>query len=131
MTTRYTLTVGALYGLLAISLGAFGAHGLKAYVGSDLFTIWNTGAHYLALDALALLAVGSLSVQRPRLPLLGLAAWAFGLGGLVFSGSLFVLVLTGVRAWGAVTPFGGGLLIAGWLVLAVAAWRGFGREERT
>jgi uncharacterized membrane protein YgdD (TMEM256/DUF423 family) len=131
MTTRFTLTVGALYGLLAVSLGAFGAHGLKAYVGPDLITIWNTGAHYLVLDALALLAVGSLSAQRPQLPLLGLAAWAFGLGGLVFSGSLFLLVLTGVRAWRAVTPFGGGLLIAGWLVLAVAAWRGFGPEERT
>jgi uncharacterized membrane protein YgdD (TMEM256/DUF423 family) len=131
MTTRYTLTVGALYGALAVSLGAFGAHSLKASVGPGLIAIWYTGAHYLALDALALLAVGSLSAQRPRLPLLGLAAWAFGLGGLVFSGSLFVLVLTGVRAWEAVIPFGGGMLIAGWLVLAVAAWRGFGHEERT
>jgi uncharacterized membrane protein YgdD (TMEM256/DUF423 family) len=131
MSQSTAIRIAAVLGALAVGLGAFGAHGLKAYVGPDLFTIWTTGAHYLALDALALLAVGSLLAQRPQLPLLGLAAWAFGLGGLVFSGSLFVLVLTGVRAWGAVTPFGGGLLIAGWLVLAVAAWRGFGREERT
>lgn len=129
MTTRLTLTLGAVYGLLAVSLGAFGAHGLRAHVTPEYLAVWNTGAHYLALHALALLAVGSLSLQRPNRRLLALAAWCFILGVLVFSGSLFVLVLSGVRAWGAVTPFGGSLLIIGWLVLAIAVWRGFGPES--
>jgi uncharacterized membrane protein YgdD (TMEM256/DUF423 family) len=128
MSTRLTLTLGAVYGLLAVSLGAFGAHGLRARVTPDYLAIWNTGAHYLALHALVLLAVGSLSLQRPHRRLLALAGWCFILGALVFSGSLFVLVLSGVRAWGAVTPFGGSLLIVGWLVLAIAVWRGFGPE---
>ncbi|MEA3278753.1 MAG: DUF423 domain-containing protein [Pseudomonadota bacterium] len=127
--TRLILSVGAVFGLVAVGLGAFGAHGLKDRVAVELLTTWATAADYLALHALALLALGSLSAQRPDSKLLVLAAWCFIVGGLVFSGSLFVLVLTDVRAWGAVTPIGGTLLIAGWAVLAAAVWRAFPPER--
>jgi len=122
--TRVWLTLGAVYGLLAVSLGAFGAHGLRGRVADELLVTWGTGADYLALHALALLACGLLTLHVPGSRLIWAAAWCFALGSLVFSGSLFVLVLSGVRALGAVTPFGGVLLIAGWALLALGSWRG-------
>lgn len=124
--TRFTLTLGAVYGLLAVALGAFGAHGLAARVPAERLVTWATGADYLGLHALALLAVGALLALRPGDRLLALAAACLAAGALVFSGSLFVLVLTGIRWWGAVTPFGGLTLIVGWAALAVGAWRAFG-----
>lgn len=124
--TRLTLTLGAIYGLLAVALGAFGAHGLTGRVSAERLVTWATGADYLGLHALALLAVGALLALRPGDRLLALAAGCLAAGALVFSGSLFVLVLTGMRWWGAVTPFGGLTLILGWLLLAVGAWRAFG-----
>lgn len=123
--TRLSLSVGAVFGLVAVGLGAFGAHGLKDRVAAELLDTWTTAADYLALHALALLALGLLSAQRPDSKLLPLAALCFMVGALVFSGSLFVLVLTDMRAWGAVTPVGGTLLIAGWTVLAIAVWRAY------
>jgi uncharacterized membrane protein YgdD (TMEM256/DUF423 family) len=129
VTARLSLTLGAVYGLLTVTLGAFGAHGLQSHVDPHLMDTWSTATHYLGLHAVALLALGGLSAQWPRIRLLVLAAWCFILGALVFSGSLFVLVLTGVRAWGAVTPFGGAVLIVGWALLAIAVWRGFGADR--
>jgi uncharacterized membrane protein YgdD (TMEM256/DUF423 family) len=123
--TRLTLTTGALFGLLAVVLGAFGAHGLEAQVAPQLLVVWATASDYLALHALALLALGSLSERRPDSRLLAASAWCLILGTLIFSGSLYARVLTDVRAWGAVTPFGGALLIAGWSVLAFGLWRAF------
>jgi uncharacterized membrane protein YgdD (TMEM256/DUF423 family) len=123
--SRLALTVGALYGMLAVSLGAFGAHGLADRVPSERLVTWATGAEYLGLHALALLACGLMLALRPGARMLAAAAWAIGLGTLVFSGSLFVLVLSGVRWWGAVTPFGGVALILGWALLAAGAWRAF------
>jgi uncharacterized membrane protein YgdD (TMEM256/DUF423 family) len=126
--SRLALTVGALYGMFAVSLGAFGAHGLADRVPPERLVTWATGAEYLGLHALALLACGLMLALRPGARLLAAAAWAIGLGTLVFSGSLFVLVLSGVRWWGAVTPFGGVALILGWALLAAGAWRAFGRQ---
>ena len=123
--TRLTLTIGALFGMLAVMLGAFGAHGLKARVSAELLTTWATASDYLALHALVLLALGSLWAQRPGSRLLATSAGCFILGSLVFSGSLYIRVLSDVRAWGAVTPFGGTFLILGWALLAVGLWRAF------
>jgi len=123
--TRLTLALGALYGLLAVALGAFGAHGLADRVAAERLVTWGTGADYLGLHALALLAVGALLALRPGSRLLALAAACFALGTLVFSGSLFALVLTGERWWGAITPLGGLTLIAAWALLALGAWRAF------
>jgi uncharacterized membrane protein YgdD (TMEM256/DUF423 family) len=120
---RLWLTLGAIFGLLTVSLGAFGAHGLRARVAADLLVTWGTAADYLGLHAFALLTCGLLLLHRPGSGLVGAAAWCFAIGGLVFSGSLFALVLTGVRGLGAITPFGGTLLIVGWGLLAAGAWR--------
>lgn len=124
--TRLILTTGAVYGLLAVALGAFGAHGLQHRVAPELLVTWATASDYLAMHALALLAIGSLSTQsaqRETSKLVVFAAWCFVAGAAIFSGSLFLRVVTDVRAWGAVTPIGGTVLIAGWATLAIGLWR--------
>lgn len=123
--TRLILTIGALFGMFAVMLGAFGAHGLKAQVGVELLATWATASDYLALHALALLALGALSAQRPASRLLLLSSWCFVLGSFVFSGSLYTRVLTDASVWGAITPFGGTVLIVGWALLAIGLWRAF------
>jgi uncharacterized membrane protein YgdD (TMEM256/DUF423 family) len=120
---RIWLSLGAFYGLLTVTLGAFGAHGLRGQVTDELLVTWGTGADYLGMHALALLACGLLALQAPGSRLIAAAGWAFALGSLLFSGSLFALVLSGVRGLGAITPFGGMLLILGWGLLALGAWR--------
>jgi len=120
---RIWLTLGAAYGLLTVTLGAFGAHGLRGRVADDLLVTWGTGADYLGMHALALLTCGLLALHFPGSRLIGAASWCFVVGSLLFSGSLFALVLSGVRGLGAVTPFGGALLIAGWALLGLGAWR--------
>ncbi len=120
---RIWLTLGAIFGLLTVTLGAFGAHGLRGRVADDLLVTWGTGADYLGIHALALLACGLLALQVPGSRLIGAAGACFLMGSLLFSGSLFALVLTGVRGLGAITPFGGALLILGWGLLALGAWR--------
>ncbi|HJQ98511.1 MAG TPA: DUF423 domain-containing protein [Candidatus Polarisedimenticolaceae bacterium] len=115
--------IGAIAGASGVVLGAFGAHSLKARVGPDLLEVWETAARYQILHALALLATAWASERWPGGASTA-AGWLFLLGIVVFSGSLYALVLSGVRAWGAVTPVGGLCLIAGWLALALAAWRG-------
>ena len=117
------LTLGAIYGLLSVSLGAFGAHGLRGRVAEPMLVTGATGADYLGMHALALLACGLIALHLPGSRLIGAAGWLFVIGTILFSGSLFALVLTGVRGLGAVTPFGGTLLIAGWALLALGAWR--------
>jgi uncharacterized membrane protein YgdD (TMEM256/DUF423 family) len=121
------LLVGALNGFLAVAAGAFGAHALKARLGPDLLAIFETGARYHMYHALALVAVGLLSALRApaALPtgLLNGAGWAFLVGLLLFSGSLYALALTGVRGLGAITPLGGLGFLTGWALLALAALR--------
>jgi uncharacterized membrane protein YgdD (TMEM256/DUF423 family) len=121
---RWWIGLGAIFGLLTVSLGAFGAHGLRGRVASELLATWGTAADYLGLHALALLTCGLLVLHAPGSRLIAAAAWCFVLGSLLFSGSLFALVLTGLPGLGAITPFGGTLLIAGWALLALGAWRG-------
>jgi uncharacterized membrane protein YgdD (TMEM256/DUF423 family) len=120
---RLWLVLGAVFGLLTVTLGAFGAHGLRGRVADDLLVTWGTGADYLGMHALALLACGLFALHIPGSRLIGAAAWCLVLGSLFFSGSLFALVLTGVRGLGAITPVGGTLLILGWGLLAAGAWR--------
>lgn len=111
---------GAAYGFAAVALGAFGAHALKARLAADLLATWRTAADYHLVHALALVMVGVLALQRQHLALT-IAGAAFALGVLLFSGSLYALALSGVRAWGAVTPVGGVLLLCGWAALLWAA----------
>lgn len=119
--SRLFLVAGALYGLLGVGLGAFGAHALRARLPADLLAVWKTGVEYQMYHALALLAVGMLLRQTATSGLLAGAGICFGAGVILFSGSLYALSLSGVRALGAVTPFGGLLFLAGWgLLLAFA-----------
>jgi uncharacterized membrane protein YgdD (TMEM256/DUF423 family) len=122
-TNRLYVTLGALNGLLAVLLGAMGAHLLKGRIPAELMVTFETGAHYHGLHALALVAVG-LSLVVWDSWWLRAAGVAFGAGMLVFSGSLYLLAVTGERWLGAVTPFGGTALVLGWLALAAGAWRG-------
>jgi uncharacterized membrane protein YgdD (TMEM256/DUF423 family) len=117
---RMFAAIGAVSGFLAVAAGAFGAHALRARLTPDLLAVFETGARYQMYHALALLAV-ALLVGRWQAPQAVWAGWLFIAGTLVFSGSLYVLALTGSRWWGAVTPVGGVAFLAGWLLLAWAA----------
>jgi len=117
---RLFLAAGALSGAVAVAAGAFGAHALRGRLAPDLLAVYQTGAHYQAIHALALLACGLLVTRAPGL--LGAAAgWLFLAGTVLFSGSLYALALSGARVLGAVTPFGGAAFIGGWLALAASA----------
>jgi len=117
------LALGALSAAVAVALGAFGAHALRARLSPDLLATFEVGVRYQMYHALALLAAAWAMGRWPGQPLL-LAGWCFVAGTLLFSGSLYLLVLTGHRWLGAVTPLGGGAFIAGWLLLAWGAWAG-------
>lgn len=118
---RTFLLFAAFFGFTAVALGAFAAHGLKSQLSADLLAVFQTGVHYQMVHALALLAVALLGAHLP-----GRALWwsggLFVLGIVLFSGSLYLLTLTGVRTLGIVTPFGGLAFLGGWLSLGIAAW---------
>lgn len=116
------VVVGALYGAVAVGLGAFAAHlGDSGLVVTDTELV-RTAILYQLFHAATMVGMGALREQVfPAL--LGAASWAFGLGVLLFSGSLYALALGAPAEVGYVTPVGGGLLIAGWLLLAVTAAR--------
>jgi uncharacterized membrane protein YgdD (TMEM256/DUF423 family) len=114
------LTLGALSGFLAVGAGAFGAHALKARLAPDLLAIFETGARYQMYHALALVLVALVQAKAAPSAVLAWSGWLFVGGTVLFSGSLYVLALSGVRWWGAVTPLGGLAFLAGWALLAVA-----------
>ncbi|HEU0195762.1 MAG TPA: DUF423 domain-containing protein [Nevskiaceae bacterium] len=120
---RLCLLIAGLYGVLAVAFGAFGSHALRARLPVKDLEIWHTAVQYQFYHLLALFGVAVLMMVRPAAGQ-GLAAIFFAAGILLFSGSLYVLVLSGVRVLGVVTPIGGLLLIAGWVALAVSAVRG-------
>lgn len=116
------MTLGALFGLLAVAAGAFGAHGLREHLRPADLDVFETAARYQMYHALALLFVGWAAARRPG-ALWSAVGWLFVTGILVFSGSLYLLALTGARWPGAVTPVGGACFLAGWACLALAALR--------
>lgn len=123
---RFVLTAAALAGLLAVALGAFGAHGLKTRLTPDMLAVFQTAVQYHFYHVLALLLVAVLMFGRPDLAGLGLSALLFGAGLVLFSGSLYVLAVTGIRWLGAITPLGGLAFMGGWLALAWAGFRSGG-----
>lgn len=120
---RLFFVLGALAAGTGVAAGAFGAHALKARLAPDLLAIFEVGVRYQLVHALALFAVAWACTRWPG-RLANASGWSFAAGTVLFSGSLYLLALTGVRAFGAVTPGGGALFLAGWLLLAAAAWRG-------
>jgi uncharacterized membrane protein YgdD (TMEM256/DUF423 family) len=125
--TRLWLMMAAANGFLAVALGAFGAHGLRGMLnaapdGVQRLQWWQTAAQYHLAHALALGLVAALAPHvAGRTP--HLAGWLFTLGIFLFSGSLYAMTLTGIRALGAVTPVGGVCLLGGWLAVLASAWR--------
>jgi len=114
------VNVAGTLGLTGVALGAFGAHALKARLGPELLEIYKTGVFYQLVHAVALLAVAGVwaRLRAPRA-----TAALFVAGVVIFSGSLYLLAISGVRLWGAVTPFGGLAFLAGWLTLLLPAKR--------
>jgi uncharacterized membrane protein YgdD (TMEM256/DUF423 family) len=121
--------LGAVSAAIAVAAGAFGAHGLRDKLEPSMLSAFETGARYQFFHALAMILVALANDRRPArgFPVAGVL---FAVGTVLFSGSLYTLALTGVRAWGAVTPFGGLCFITGWLVFAVAsAGKGVGKSS--
>jgi len=122
MSTGFWLRIGAVWGFLSVAMGAFGAHGLKDRL-NELGTAANfqTAAQYHMYHALALVAVGVLGCAGRTGTALSVAGWSFLTGSLIFSGSLYILSVSGIKWLGAITPIGGVLLLVGWAALAFVA----------
>ncbi len=113
--------LAALNGFIAVAAGAFGAHGLRERLAPERLANWELAARYQLMHALALLGVALLAERGGRLATA--SGWSFVAGTVIFSGTLYLLAVTGVRWLGAITPLGGLALLAGWALLAAAAWR--------
>ncbi|MBM4253361.1 MAG: DUF423 domain-containing protein [Deltaproteobacteria bacterium] len=122
MEWTYWVAIGAVSGALAVGFGAFGAHALRQHLTPENLAVFETAARYQMYHALALIAVGLLGVKVDSLAI-RVAGIAFTAGSVLFSGSLYALVFTNIRALGIITPIGGLGFIAGWLALAFAALR--------
>ena len=118
MKATTILKTAAIFGAIAVGIGAFGAHGLKPMLESTgRLETFETAVKYHFYHSLALLALGTWTSVKPGLKKTALSFWGFSLGILIFSGSLYVLCLSGVTWLGAITPIGGGAFIVGWLGL--------------
>jgi uncharacterized membrane protein YgdD (TMEM256/DUF423 family) len=117
------IILGGALAALGVAIGAFGAHGLRNTVAPDMLANYETGARYHLFHALAIFAAAFVASRYPDSALGGVAGWLFAAGILLFSGSLYVMALTGMRWLGAITPIGGVAFIAGWICLVVAAVR--------
>ena len=117
---RLFFGLGALSAMLGVGAGAFGAHALRARLTAEHLAVFETAVRYQMYHALALLAVGWAVTRWPgALPVW--AGWLFVAGTVLFSGSLYILALSGIRWWGAVTPLSGIAFLAGWICLALSA----------
>ena len=114
------LLLGTVAAFLAVTLGAFGAHGLRARLSPEMMAVFQTGVQYHMYHALALILVSGI-MGRMSGWLIQTAGWCFTAGIVLFSGSLYLLAVTGVTVLGAITPIGGLLLLIGWACLALAA----------
>lgn len=115
---KQILTIAAISGMLAVALGAFGAHGLKKIISPEMLEVYKTGVQYQFYHTFALLAVGIL-MQFRQSKALNWSAYLFMAGIVLFSGSLYALAISGIKVLGAITPIGGVAFIAGWVMLAV------------
>lgn len=120
---RIFLVFGSLALLLAVAMGAFGAHLLKTRLAPEMMAVYETAVHYHFYHALGLLAVGLLALHVPAAALLGWVGGLMATGLILFCGSLYTLSLSDVRGLGMITPVGGLAFMMAWLLLAVAVWR--------
>jgi uncharacterized membrane protein YgdD (TMEM256/DUF423 family) len=117
--------VGAVLAFVAVLAGAFGAHALRGHIDEALLAVFETGARYQLVHGLAIV-ITAIILERHPSRVLSAAALLFTAGSIVFSGSLYALALTGQRWFGAITPFGGLGMLAGWIALAVGMWQSRG-----
>ena len=117
---RTFLLAGAVAGFIGVAFGAFGAHGLRGRLSPDMLAVFETGVRYQMYHALALLLTAALLPRMPGRALV-VAGWCFAGGIVLFSGSLYLLAVTGVTVLGAITPIGGVAFLAGWLSLIIAS----------
>lgn len=122
-SSRKLVVAGGVNGLLAVALGAFGAHALKTRLSIEMLTVYQTGVQYHLAHALAILLMASLSDRFS----VARSGWLFVAGIVLFSGSLYALALTGIKILGAITPLGGICFLSGWALLVLSAWK---RSER-
>ncbi|MFB6286033.1 MAG: DUF423 domain-containing protein [Candidatus Bipolaricaulia bacterium] len=120
---RLFVALGALLAGIGVAAGAFGAHGLRDRLSSEMLAIFETGVRYHLIHALALM-ITAWATTRWESGLIPVAGWLFVVGIVVFSGSLYALSLTETRWLGAITPIGGAAFVVGWILLAWAALRG-------
>jgi uncharacterized membrane protein YgdD (TMEM256/DUF423 family) len=120
---KLALLFAALSGFLSVGLGAFAAHGLRGSLDPRLMNAFETGVSYQMQHSLALLFVGVLSLVWGRHWALDYASYAFMLGIVLFSGSLYLLALTGWKWPGPITPLGGLSFLAGWVLLSIGIWQ--------
>ena len=113
------LVIGAVNGFLAVALGAFGAHGLEGKISEDAITIWEKAVLYQMFHTVSILAAGILMLKFNSGSLLS-AGYLFFAGIVIFSGSLYIYSTTGIKALAMITPIGGVLFLAGWIVLGYA-----------
>jgi len=125
MNPRVAVTAGTVAGAIAVMFGAFGAHALRAVLDEHALATWHTAVEYQFWHALALIATGLLARDRAS-NAARVAAGAFIVGIVLFCGSLYLLALDAPRGFGVITPLGGIAFIAGWLALALHAWRNGG-----
>lgn len=122
---RAFIAIGALSGCLAVAAGAFGAHALRARLAPEMLDVFQTGVTYEMYHALALVGIGILLARFSTggSVWLSAAGWLFIAGSILFSGSLYLLALTGTLWLGAITPLGGVAFLLGWLALAIGVLR--------
>ena len=122
-SAKIFLLLGSLAMMFAVGLGAFGAHGLKDKLSADMLAVYRTGVDYHFYHALGLLALGMIAAHLPESDLVKWSGALMAAGIVLFSGSLYLLALTGTRWLGAITPVGGAAWIVAWALLAAALLR--------
>lgn len=122
-SAKIFLTLGAALLAVAVAAGAFGAHALRARLAPDMSAVYHTAVQYHFYHALGLLALGLATLRVTESTWLLAAGWAMVAGIVLFSGSLYLLSLSGMRALGAITPFGGLAFIVAWVLFAIGIWR--------
>ncbi len=115
------IVIGSISGLISVAMGAFGAHALSETLDPKMLSVYHTAAQYEMYHALALVALGIWVAQHSAAPWISISGWSFTIGSILFSGSLYLLAITGIRWLGAITPAGGLLFMVGWATFAVSA----------
>jgi len=128
LMAKFYLIVAGISGFLAVALGAFGAHGLKAKLTPELMLVYQTGVQYQFYHTLAVLVLSVLIFQFPHAASFKWSAGLMCVGMVIFSGSLYILALSGVHWLGAITPIGGGCFLLGWGALIIGGYQHLGQK---